>query len=52
MPVVDAAIEVVRPAADAKEITIDVNYDALVSVRSQAMPRGCNRLSGTFFRTP
>ncbi len=30
MPVVDAAIEVVRPAADAKEITIDVNYDATV----------------------
>ena len=30
MPIVDAAIEVVRPAADAKEITIDVNYDATV----------------------
>ena len=30
MPIVDAAIEVVRPAADAKEITIDVNYDARV----------------------
>ena len=30
MPIVDAAIEVVRPAADAKEITIDVNYDVTV----------------------
>ncbi len=30
MPIVDASIEVVRPAADAKEITIDVNYDASV----------------------
>ena len=30
MPVVDADIEVVRPAADAKEITIEVNYDATV----------------------
>ncbi|MGQ0763959.1 MAG: PAS domain S-box protein [Acidobacteriota bacterium] len=30
MPVVDAAIEVVRPAADAKEIAIEVNYDATV----------------------
>lgn len=30
MPVIDASIEVVRPAADAKEITIDVNYDATV----------------------
>jgi PAS domain S-box-containing protein len=30
MPIVDAAIEVVRPAADAKEITIAVNYDAPV----------------------
>ena len=30
MPVIDAAIEVVRPAADAKEITIEVNYDATV----------------------
>jgi CheY-like chemotaxis protein/anti-sigma regulatory factor (Ser/Thr protein kinase) len=30
MPVIDAAIEVVRPAADAKEITIDVHYDATV----------------------
>lgn len=27
LPVIKAAIEVVRPAADAKEITIDVNYD-------------------------
>ncbi|HEV2905048.1 MAG TPA: ATP-binding protein, partial [Pyrinomonadaceae bacterium] len=31
MPVIDASIEVVRPAADAKEITIDVNYDATVA---------------------
>lgn len=30
MPVIDAAIEVVRPAADAKEIAINVNYDATV----------------------
>lgn len=30
MPVIDAAIEVVRPAADAKEITIEVNYDATI----------------------
>jgi PAS domain S-box-containing protein len=30
MPVLDASIEVVRPAADAKDITIDVNYDATV----------------------
>ena len=30
MPILDASIEVVRPAADAKEITIDVNYDARV----------------------
>ncbi|MFY9622165.1 MAG: PAS domain S-box protein [Pyrinomonadaceae bacterium] len=30
MPIVDAAIEVVRPAADAKAITIEVNYDATV----------------------
>jgi PAS domain S-box-containing protein len=30
MPVIDAAIEVVRPAADAKQITIEVNYDATV----------------------
>ena len=27
LPVIEAAIEVVRPAADAKEISIDVNYD-------------------------
>jgi PAS domain S-box-containing protein len=30
MPIVDASIEVVRPAADAKEITIHVDYDATV----------------------
>jgi len=30
LPVVNAAVEVVRPAADAKEITIEVNYDATV----------------------
>ena len=30
LPVINAAVEVVSPAADAKEITIDVNYDATV----------------------
>lgn len=30
LPVIDAAIEVVRPAANAKEIVIDVNYDSSV----------------------
>lgn len=30
LPVVNAAIEVVRPAADAKRIKIEVNYDATV----------------------
>ncbi len=29
-PVIDAAIEVVKPAADAKQISIKVNYDATV----------------------
>ena len=34
LPVINAAIEVVRPAADAKEIAIDVNYDSPVGLVS------------------
>lgn len=30
LPVINAAVEVVRPAADAKNISIDVNYDSTV----------------------
>ncbi len=32
LPVINAAIEVVRPAADAKEIVVEVNYDSPVEL--------------------
>ena len=52
MPVVDAAIEVVRPAADAKEIDDRSSTTTPRSDRWRATARVCSKSFGTFCRTP
>ncbi len=51
VPIVEAAIDVVRPAADAKGVRLDISIDRAAGVEA-ATRGGSSRSSGTCSRTP
>ena len=46
-PVVEAAVETVRPAADAKGIRLQIAARSAARARSRAIPTGSSKSSGT-----